>query len=88
MCELLTGPGGSTAKIRELRIGSDGGVAAGDIEPNTGHRHRVLVSRYPTDRHYVAHVPICHQRNFARVPCDLGQLRTRVLFVRSKDSHG
>src|SRR5205823_5462551 len=71
--------------LRQLEIGPDRGVAAGDIESHTHDRHLVSIRGHAANRHDIAHVPIGHQRRALRSARHIAQLLERVRLVRTEN---
>ena len=71
--------------LRQLQIGADRGVAAGDVESHPYDRDLVAVRRHATDRHDIPQVSVGHERGPLGAARDIAQLVQRVGLMRTKD---
>jgi hypothetical protein len=81
---LLAGVG---AQGLEGQVGTDGGVAARDVEAHAHDRDLVAVGRHATDGHDVAHVAVGHERHLPRTLRHLAQLEQCGFVVHPEDLH-
>src|SRR5437667_3169121 len=71
--------------LRQLQIGADRSVAAGDIESHADHGDLVAVRRDAADRHDIAQMPVRHERGALGAARDIAQLLQSVGLVRAED---
>ncbi len=69
------------------QVGTDGGIAASDVETDADHRNLFVVGGHPADRHDVADVAVGHERGALRTAGDVLELRQRASVVLAEDGN-